>query len=180
MWFHNLKGLMERNTIHPQDLYNFNKTGFQIRISKDQWIVTREFKKAYFSPSSTNYEYIIVVEAISADGHYILPFIIFRGKCILAGWFNVCDEPDYTIGMSDSGYINNLLAFQWIQYFDHHIKCRMLGVKHLLLCNRYGSYITYKFINFCQKNDIILYFLPLHISHLLQLLDIGVFQAYKH
>jgi hypothetical protein len=46
MWFHNLKGLMERNGIHPWDLYNFDETGFQIGISKDQWIVTREFKKA--------------------------------------------------------------------------------------------------------------------------------------
>jgi hypothetical protein len=40
--------------------------------------------------------------------------------------------------------------------------------------------MTYKFINFCKKNNIILYFLPLYISHLLQPLDVGVFQAYKH
>jgi hypothetical protein len=180
MWFHNLKGLMERNAIHPRDLYNFDETGFQIGIGKDQWIVTREFKKACFSPSSTNREYTTVVEAISADGHYIPPFIIFGGKCILAGWFDICDEPDYTIGMSDSGYINDLLAFQWIQHFDRHTKRRMLGVKRLLLCDGYGSHMTYEFIDFCEKNDIILYFLPPHTSHLLQPLDVGVFQAYKH
>jgi hypothetical protein len=92
------------------------------------------------------------VEVISADGHYIPPFIIFGGKCILAGWFDVCDEPDYTIGMSDSGYINDLLAFQWIQHFDRHIKRRMLGVKCLLLCDGYGSHMTYEFIDFCEKN----------------------------
>jgi hypothetical protein len=51
------------------------------------------------------------VEAISADGHYIPPFIIFSGRCILAGWFDVCDELDYIIGVLESGYINNLLAF---------------------------------------------------------------------
>jgi hypothetical protein len=120
------------------------------------------------------------VEAISADGYYIPPFIIFGGKCILTRWFDICDEPDYTIGMSDSRYINDLLAFQWIQHFDRHTKHQMLGVKHLLLYDRYGSHMTYKFINFCKKNNIILYFLPLHTSHLLQPLDVGVFQAYKH
>ena len=36
IWFHNLKVLMEQNYIHLQDLYNFDETGFQIRIGKDQ------------------------------------------------------------------------------------------------------------------------------------------------
>jgi hypothetical protein len=60
------------------------------------------------------------VEVISADGHYIPPFIIFSSRCILAGWFNIYNELDYTIGVLESRYINNLLAFQWIQYFEYH------------------------------------------------------------
>ena len=51
------------------------------------------------------------MEVISADGYFILPFIIFLGKCILAGWFNVCDKPDYIIRVLDSSYINDILAF---------------------------------------------------------------------
>ena len=51
------------------------------------------------------------MEAISADSHFIPPFIIFLGKCILAGWFNVCNELDYIIRLLDSSYINNILAF---------------------------------------------------------------------
>jgi hypothetical protein len=56
----------------------------------------------------------------------------------------------------------------------------MLGIKHLLLCDGYGSHITYEFINSARKYNIILYFLPQHTSRLLQPLDFGVFQAYKH
>ena len=56
----------------------------------------------------------------------------------------------------------------------------MLGVKRLLLCDGYGSYITYEFINFYEKNNILLYFLPPYTSHILQLLDVGVFYAYKY
>jgi hypothetical protein len=78
-----------------------------------------------------NCKYVTVVEAISTDGHYIPPFLIFEGKCILAGWFDVYDKPDYMIGVSDSGYINDLLAFQWIQHFDRHTRRRMRGVKCL-------------------------------------------------
>jgi hypothetical protein len=81
-------------------------------------IVTREFKKPSFAPSNTNREYAIVVETISADGHFIPPFILFGGKCIRAGWFDVCDELEYMIGVSDSGYINDILAFQWIEHLS--------------------------------------------------------------
>ncbi|KAG2000818.1 hypothetical protein GB937_010800 [Aspergillus fischeri] len=150
------------------------------RIGKDQWIVTREFKKTPFSPSNTNQEYTTIVEAISADGYFIPPFIIFGGKCILAGWFKVCGEPDYIISISESGYINDLLAYQWIQHFKRHTRRRMVGLKRLLLCNGYGSHMTYKVIEFCEKHNIILYFLPPHTSHLLQLLDVSIFHAYKH
>lgn len=40
--------------------------------------------------------------------------------------------------------------------------------------------MTYEFIDFCEKNNILLYFLPPHTSHILQPLDVGVFHAYKH
>lgn len=45
---------------------------------------------------------------------------------------------------------------------------------------RYRSHMTYEFVDFCERNNIILYFLPPHRSHLLQPLDVGVFHAYKH
>ena len=56
----------------------------------------------------------------------------------------------------------------------------MLGVKRLLLCDGYRSYMTYEFINFYEKNNILLYFLPPYISYILQPLDVSVFYTYKH
>lgn len=35
-------------------------------------------------------------------------------------------------------------------------------------------------MDFCEKNEIILFLLPPHTSHLLQPLDVGVFHAFKH
>ena len=35
-------------------------------------------------------------------------------------------------------------------------------------------------LQFCEKHHILLFFLPLHTSHLLQPLDVGVFNIYKH
>ena len=51
------------------------------------------------------------MKVISIDSYFIPPFIIFLGKCILAGWFNIYNKLDYIIRVLDSGYINNILAF---------------------------------------------------------------------
>lgn len=54
------------------------------------------------------------------------------------------------------------------------------GVYRLLLCDRFGSHLTYEFVKFCEDHRIILFFLPPHSSHILQPLDVGVFSVYKH
>ena len=63
----------------PIDIYNFNKLGFCVSISKDQWIIIKEpYWKAYIS-IDMNRELVIIIETISGDG-VDLPLII-----ILAG-----------------------------------------------------------------------------------------------
>ncbi|OCK87679.1 uncharacterized protein K441DRAFT_592805, partial [Cenococcum geophilum 1.58] len=54
-----------------------------------------------------------------------------------------------------------------------------LGVYRLLIFNSYGSYLTKEFIKYCDNRKIILFTL-LYISHLLQPLNIVIFQLYKH
>ena len=44
----------------------------------------------------------------------------------------------------------------------------------------FGSHSTKKFIDYCDQYEIILFCLPLYSSHLLQPLDIVIFQSYKH
>jgi hypothetical protein len=44
----------------------------------------------------------------------------------------------------------------------------------------HGSHLTIEFVEYCDKTWIVPFLLPLHATHLLQPLDIGVFQSYKH
>lgn len=50
----------------------------------------------------------------------------------------------------------------------------------MLICDQFGSHLTYDFVKYCEDHKIIPFFLPPHSSHLLQPLDVGVFSAYKH
>jgi len=61
-------------------------------------------------------------------------------------------------------------------YFRHYIT----GAKQLLILNNYSSYLTAEFDTFCKKNIIICLYISAHASHLLQLLDVGVFGLLKH
>ena len=73
-----------------------------------------------------------------------------------------------------------MIAYQWIQHFHHATKNQTKGTHRLLLCDGYGSHLTYEFVRFCEDKKIIPFFLLPHTSHILQPLDVGVFQAYKY
>jgi hypothetical protein len=76
--------------------------------------------------------------------------------------------------------MNDLLCYQWIQHFHLATRGKTVGTHRLLLCDGYGSHLTYELVKFCEEKDIILFFLPPKTSHYLQPLDVGVFHAYKH
>ena len=68
----------------------------------------------------------------------------------------------------------------WIQYFKTHTRKETIGSKRLLLMDRYGSHCTQEFIQYCDDNGIIPFGFLLHSTHLLQPLDVVVFQPLKH
>lgn len=178
-WFKDYERVIAEHGICQQDIYNFDETGFQIGVGKDQFIITRHPKKKLFNGSITNRESVTVLEAVSADGFACPPLIILSAKQALARWFDAI-QTDEHLAITDTGYINDTLAYQWIQLFHKWTIGRTLGAKRLVLCDRFGSHMTRQFVEFCEKNNIILFFLLSHTSHILQPLDVGVFNVYKH
>ena len=51
--------------------------------------------------------------------------------------------------------------------------------QHLLIMDSHNSYMIVNFIAFCIKHLIDLFILFFHTSHLLQLLDVGMFSLLK-
>jgi hypothetical protein len=45
-----------------------------------------------------------------------------------------------------------------------------------LILNGYGSHATFTFTNYARENKIVLLYLPPHITHRLQSLDVAIFQ----
>ena len=164
--------------IPPEDIWNFDETGFNIGVGRDRWIITREPKRQISSGINSNREYATVIEAISATGIAIAPTVILSAKLLMHRWFDIVG--DKGIAVTETSYLNNALAIQWIMEFYKATSKITRGTYRLLVYDGFGSHITWNFVNFCEKHKSIVCILPPHSSHILQPLDVSVFSAYKH
>ena len=72
-----------------------------------------------------------------------------------------------------------MLGFQWIQHFEKHTRSHTTGGWRILIMDGHESHNSLQFQDFCKDNNIVTICMPLHSSHLLQLLDVGCFGLLK-
>ncbi|KAM4067891.1 DDE superfamily endonuclease [Hirsutella rhossiliensis] len=75
-----------------------------------------------------------------------------------------------TITTSPKGYVNDILALEFIDHFERHTRPQVPEEERLVLMDGCENHFTYE----------LLFPLPPHVTHLLQPLDVGVFGPYKH
>jgi hypothetical protein len=71
------------------------------------------------------------------------------------------------IGLSDNGWIDDSLGFEWVKHFHRYIESRITGAYRLLILNRHGSYAIPEFNQFCTENKIITLYMLAYTLHLL-------------
>ena len=84
--------------------------------------------------------------------------------------------PNTVFHVSDNGWITKELFYEWFKMFAEMIP-PLRPV--LLVLDGHGSHITIDVIKYAQSKEIHLLCLPSHTSHILQLLDVGVFKSFK-
>jgi DDE superfamily endonuclease/Tc5 transposase DNA-binding domain len=178
-WFERFQRLQEKYSVQKEDIWNFDETGFQIGVGKSQWIVTASRVKKQYLPSDNNRDYVTAVEAISAGGAVIEPMLILTGKVHLARFYEDL-RGDIMIGLSESGYTNDELSYDYIQHFERQSRKTRVRAHRILLCDGFKSHFTREVLEFYEFNLIHVFALPPHTSHILQPLDVVLFQPYKH
>ena len=180
-YFHKLKAAIENKGITDVDVWNVDETGFRIGCGRAQMVITMDPKKPLRMTDPDNRDYITTVECISSGGEVIPPLIIISGVQILHKWCQENDlHDDILIGTSDSGYSNDDLAMDWLNHFIEHTSSKRQGAWLLLIIDGFGSHMTIPFFELATANNIVLFRLPAHSTHLTQPLDVGVFQPFKH
>lgn len=102
-WFSTVQRTINEKGIQPEDIYNFDKTGFAMGLISAQKVVTRaEYygRRSILQPG--NREWVTAIEAICADGYSLPLCIIFQGKVYQAGWFDNLPK-DWRFEVSNNG-----------------------------------------------------------------------------
>jgi hypothetical protein len=178
-WFEVLEKEMKKKVIKPYNLWNFDETGFRIGVGGNEWVITMDPKRRAWAPSHTSTKHVSVVEAVNAAGEVIEPMLVVTGVVLQERWFEGLSD-ETLVGTSLSGYVNDELALEWIQHFERLTRPSNPNEWRLLLCDNYGSHTFFEFLEYAKQHRIVVIGLPPHSSHLLQPLDVVLFQPYKH
>lgn len=167
--------------IQDEDIYNFDETGFQIGVTSGEKVFVPKDCVAAYTADPENRELITSVETINYGGQKVPPMIIFAGAYHLRRYFNENNlDGGILFTRSETGYTNNKLGVKYLKHFNRHTESRRTGKYQMLLFDGHGSHLSQEFLDFCWQHHIRPFQLPSHTTHLLQPLDVGVFQSLKH
>src|SRR2546423_674838 len=82
---------------------------------------------------------------------------------------------------NESGWTSNYHGVGWIKHFDARTRGNLTSPDEyrLLICDGHDSHISADMVNYCIQNHIDLLLLPSHSSHLMQPLNVTVFEPLK-
>jgi hypothetical protein len=179
-WFSLVQKTVTSYGIDPDDIYNFDETGFAMGLIATAKVITR---KEFYSRRSLlqpgNRAWVTTIECINASGWALPPCVIFKGKVFIESWFDGLPD-DWRLEVSSNGWTSDQIGLRWLEkLFIPSTSSRTKGKYRLLILDGHGSHLTPKFDEICEKNNIIAICMPPHSSHLLQPLDIGCFAVLK-
>ncbi|CAP79192.1 Pc06g01990 [Penicillium rubens Wisconsin 54-1255] len=179
-WFDLVEKTILQFGIDPDDVYNFNETGFAMGLTATTRVISRsEYygRRALLQPG--NREWVTVIKCTNAAGWALPPCVIFKGKVFIESWFDGLPE-DWRFEVSPNGWTSDEIGLRWLKkLFIPTTSSRTKGGYRLLILDGHGSHLTPKFDEICEENKIIPICMPPHSSHLLQPLDIGCFAVLK-
>ena len=114
-WFNCVQHTILQYGIDPDDIYNFDETGFAMGLTATAKVITRsEYygRRSLLQPG--NREWATAIEAISASGWALPPCIIFKGKVFIEGWFHSLPG-DWLFEVSPNGWTSDEIGLQWLQ-----------------------------------------------------------------
>ncbi len=181
IWFEKFHAIRLKYSIDDQDIWNTDQIGFRVGVGKATRVVVDASKTARkYADDFDDRTYVTVQETINAIGRAIPPQVILAGKVVTERMIADSLPTTYLLATSETGYSNDELNVQWIHHFNRHSRRSQVGRKRLLILDGWKSNLTSEFIEFALAQEIELFGLPPHSTHLLQPLDVGCFQPFKH
>lgn len=181
-WFATVREAIQEHSIHDDDIWNFDETGFAMGLCSTSKVITAvDRSERPRRVIQGNREWVTIIECVSSKGISIPPWVILKAGSHQAAWYQ---EPaiknDWVLARSQNGWTTDEIGLAWLkETFEPYSKRLSTGAKRLLILDGHSSHQTAGFDDFCKENAIICLCMPPHTSHLLQPLDVGVFGPLK-
>ncbi|EEA22190.1 pogo transposable element, putative [Talaromyces marneffei ATCC 18224] len=184
LYFELIGRKIEQYNLTPDQIYNMDEKGFMLGVStKERRIFTRrKYEQGGYKQhlQDGNREWITTIGCICANGTAISPALIYMAKSgnLQDSWLQDFDAEQHRcfFATSESGWTNNEVGFAWlVNVFDKETKSQASRGWRLLILDGHGSHVTMRFIEYCDKNRILLAIFPAHSTHTLQPPDVAIF-----
>lgn len=161
----------------PCNIYNMDETGLSLNNKPGKVVAAKGSKNVPSLTSGERGETITVVTSCNAEGTFLPPYCIFKGKNRKEEWLDgMPPGSDYAMS-AKSAYVNSEIFKEWLT--SHFIPRKPVG-KVLLILDGHKSHTNdVLMLEFAEENDIILLGFPSHTTHFLQPLDRSFFKSLK-
>lgn len=174
-FFDILEKTVKDNNINANTIFNVDESGYSTVQKHMQKVIAKKGKKQVGGVTSGERGInTTMVCAVSASGIYVPPMIIFKRKIWLED-LRFGAPLGSIVKISDSGYINSDLFFEWLRHFHSFVSSTKTNKVLLLLDGHTTHCKNLEALEYARENGIILLQLPGHTSHRLQPLDVAFF-----
>lgn len=178
-YFRLLAQILDENNLNdkPGHIFNVDETGLQLNNKPGHVLAKKGSKCVANITSAEKGETISVVACCNAEGMFLPPYCIFKGKNRKDEFSSGMPPGSYVAMSEKSAYINADIFLHWLK---SHFLPRKPNGKVLLILDGHASHTnSISVLEFTEENDIILLCLPAHTTHFLQPLDRSFFKSLK-
>ena len=108
-FFDALEAAVEAKGITPANTWNFDETGIAQGLGVNGLVIGALEKRRIYVKESGDREWVTILHAISAEGRFTKPAVIFKGLTLQAQWFPD-DIPEFEFSTSQNGWTNSEIA----------------------------------------------------------------------
>ncbi|XP_071109876.1 uncharacterized protein [Haliotis cracherodii] len=162
----------------PSRLYNADESGFPM-CPKSGRVLAERGSQTVYNFSASDKSQITVLACASASGDYTPPMIVFPGSRFK---YNPLDGfKEAVLGRTENGWMDAELFVSWLKTcFIPHVDKQAIKKPIILFLDGHSTHLTLEACTVCVENNIVLYCLPSHASHVIQPLDLSLFSPLKH
>lgn len=175
-----LHTILEENELFnkPSNIFNMDESGLQLNNRPNQVLAEKGSKSVSSITSTEKGETITLVACCNAEGSFLPPAVIMKGKNIKKELEDNMPPGTKLFMSQKSAYMNSEIFLRWLR--EHFVPRKPKG-KTLLLLDGHTSHSTsVEMLEYAKANDIIIFCFPSHCTHYLQPLDRSVFKSVKN